>query len=65
MKFSIAIIVGLVRGIMMMIITIIIIHFAAFDLIPDSVLPNYSVCFCLREYPVATYFSLILLVLTV
>jgi len=49
-KFSIAVIVVILKGII--IITVMIINFAALVLIPDSVLPNYSVCFCLREFSI-------------
>jgi len=50
MKVSIAIIVILVQGIIIMIMMII--NFAKVGLIPDSLLPNYSVCFCLREFSI-------------
>ena len=52
-KFSIAVIVVILKGIIIIIIiTVMIINFAALVLIPDSVLPNYSVCFCLREFSI-------------
>jgi len=50
MKVSIAIIVILVLGIIIMIMMII--NFATVGLIPDSLLPNYSVCFYLRKFSI-------------
>ena len=49
MKVSIAIVVILVLGIIIIMIMMII-NFATVGLIPDSLLPDYSVSFCLREF---------------